>query len=630
MLLQINNGTLMAGGEIVLQNFHFEIKGQEKIAVIGSNGTGKTTLLKLLAGELYLARDDKRQESGIYTARNISIGILHQNPYMHSLDITLEEEIMQICPVRDTWEKERFEFEMEYDRYLTQFGFSKEDKKKKLNQFSGGEKTKLALIKLLLQKPDLMLLDEPTNHLDEEMIIWLEDYIKNYKKAVVMVSHDRFFLDQTAMRIYEICDKKMVSYVGNYSAYRREKQKNYEIQLKKYRNQQEEIKRLNDNINKFKTKPRKAAFARSRKKILERMEYIEEPKLTGGHIFTGELLPERMGNKIVLEAEDLQIGYEHMLQTLSLRIRRGQKIAVIGPNGIGKSTFLKTVMEEIPPIKGSVKMGDQIDLAYFDQDSANVETEESLFDDFMKTFPAFQQKDARSYLASFLFSADQMHQSIHTLSGGEKARFILAKLLCRKPNFMILDEPTNHMDISAKETLESAFLSYKGTVLFVSHDRYFVSQLADALLIFGKNTVTYYPFGYQHYIEHINRVDDDQERLPGELSSEDQMMVDSLKAVPQKSSLLSHEWSKERLYRDWKLRLATEDLISGYMRLADVIQSAQENYMKESFCLLGESYHFVKETGGYEEQILENEDDFHNACLAWYDAWLECEAANEL
>ena len=366
MLYQIKDGTVSVGGQTILSHVDFYIKEKEKIAVVGKNGAGKTTLLRLLAGELQLDRDDRRGMSsgahgketacknslGIVTSRNITIGMLRQVDSSNQ-DKTIEEILLESCPDKDTFSKERFDYEMEYDRLFTGFGFEKSDKTRLFRSFSGGEQTKISLIKLLLKKPDLLLLDEPTNHLDMKTVEWLEDYLINYPKAVVIVSHDRAFLDAVATGVYELENGALHRYAGNYTQYRQQKLKNLQIQRKAYERQQAEIAHNNELIDKFKHKPKKAAFARSRKTMLARMKLIEKPVEDEAHIFTGNIEPQFPGGKWVYEAKELKIGYDgRALLELSLRIRRGQKIAVIGDNGIGKSTFLKTVAGLIPPIKG--------------------------------------------------------------------------------------------------------------------------------------------------------------------------------------------------------------------------------------------------------------------------------------
>ena len=325
MLYQIADGTVSLGGETVLSHIDFEIHGTEKIAVVGRNGAGKTTLLRLLAGELELDRDDKRAGEGIHRSRQLTVGMLRQQPFSDR-ERTVEEELLAACPCRDTYDRERFLYEQEYDRLLTGFGLSKADKKRRIGSFSGGEQTKIGLIRLLLAAPDILILDEPTNHLDLETVQWLEQYLKTYKKAVVMVSHDRFFLDRTAEVVYELENGKLRRYKGNYTYYRQEKQKELKRQQKAYERQKQEEQRLSQLVERFKNKPRKAAFARAKKNLLQKMPELEKPREDDVHLFTGPIDPLIPGSKWVLEAEHLKIGYDKPLLELSLRIRRGRLI----------------------------------------------------------------------------------------------------------------------------------------------------------------------------------------------------------------------------------------------------------------------------------------------------------------
>ena len=584
MLYQIKDGTVSAGGQTILSHVDFYIKEKEKIAVVGKNGAGKTTLLRLLAGELQLDRDDRRgmdtinsgeqgndiarknvksgkrkntnSALGIVTSRYITIGILRQVDSSNQ-DKTIEEILLESCPDKDTYSKGRFDYEMEYDRLFTGFGFEKEQKSRTLGSFSGGEQTKISLIKLLLEKPDLLLLDEPTNHLDMKTVEWLEDYLINYPKAVVMVSHDRAFLDAVATGVYELENGALHRYAGNYTQYRQQKLKNLQIQRKAYERQQAEIAHNNELIDKFKHKPKKAAFARSRKTMLARMKLIEKPVEDEAHIFTGNIEPQFPGGKWVYEAKELKIGYDgSVLLELSLRIRRGQKIAVIGDNGIGKSTFLKTVAGLIPPIKGTSQLGSNLLVGYFDQQSALIDSDKTVRDHFYELFPALVEKDIRKTLGMYLFGGANASKRISSLSGGEKSRLVLAELLTGRPNLMILDEPTNHMDIPAKETLESAFKAYTGTMLFVSHDRYFIKQVADAILVFEKDKVMYYPFGYDHYISRLKASQDGN--LPALMQAKDAAMVEALAAVPKRERHETRQLSTEEAYLEWKLALAAE------------------------------------------------------------------------
>lgn len=594
MLYQIKDGTVSAGGQTILSHVDFYIKEKEKIAVVGKNGAGKTTLLRLLAGELTPDRDDSRgsygrsndmvtgaatagsdldgtakraqrakkkkpsgnPETGITMSRNITIDMLRQADKSNQ-DLTIEQILLESCPDKDTFSKERFDYEMEYDRLFTGFGFEKSDKTRIFRSFSGGEQTKISLIKLLLEKPDLLLLDEPTNHLDMKTVEWLEDYLINYPKAVVMVSHDRAFLDAVATGVYELENGALHRYAGNYTQYRQQKLKNLQIQRKAYERQQAEIAHNNELIDKFKHKPKKAAFARSRKTMLARMKLIEKPVEDEAHIFTGNIEPQFPGGKWVYEAKELKIGYDGMaLLELSLRIRRGQKLAVIGDNGIGKSTFLKTVAGLIPPIKGTSQLGSNLLVGYFDQQSALIDSDKTVRDHFHELFPALVEKDLRKTLGMYLFGGANASKRISSLSGGEKSRLVLAELLTGRPNLMILDEPTNHMDIPAKETLESAFKAYTGTMLFVSHDRYFIKQVSDAILVFENDKVMYYPFGYDHYISRLKASQDGN--LPALMQAKDAAMVEALAAVPKRERHETRQLSTDEAYLEWKLALAAE------------------------------------------------------------------------
>lgn len=620
MLYQIKDGTVSAGGQTILSHIDFYIKEKEKIAVVGKNGAGKTTLLRLLAGELTPDRDDSRgsygrsndmvtgaatagsdldgtakrtqrakkkkpsgnPETGITMSRNITIDMLRQADKSNQ-DLTIEQILLESCPDKDTFSKERFDYEMEYDRLFTGFGFEKSDKTRLFRSFSGGEQTKISLIKLLLEKPDLLLLDEPTNHLDMKTVEWLEDYLINYPKAVVMVSHDRAFLDAVATGVYELENGALHRYAGNYTQYRQQKLKNLQIQRKAYERQQAEIAHNNELIDKFKHKPKKAAFARSRKTMLARMKLIEKPAEDEAHIFTGNIEPQFPGGKWVYEAKELKIGYDgRALLELSLRIRRGQKIAVIGDNGIGKSTFLKTVAGLIPPIKGTSQLGNNLLVGYFDQQSALIDSDKTVRDHFHELFPALVEKDLRKTLGMYLFGGANASKRISSLSGGEKSRLVLAELLTGRPNLMILDEPTNHMDIPAKETLESAFKAYTGTMLFVSHDRYFIKQVADAILVFENDKVMYYPFGYDHYISRLKASQDGN--LPALMQAKDAAMVEALAAVPKRERHETRQLSTDEAYLEWKLTLAAEPM----MKAADEAEKVYEELCEAEIALKAE------------------------------------------
>lgn len=566
MLYQITDGTVSAGGHVILSHVDFEIKGNEKIALVGRNGAGKTTLLRLIAGELSLDRDDKRQGLGVTCSRQLTVGMLRQQAFSDR-EQTVEEILLAACPFRDTFARERFEYEQEYDRIFTGFGFSRADKHKKIGDFSGGEQTKIALIRLLLEKPDILLLDEPTNHLDIATIQWLEQYLKRYEHAVVLVSHDRFFLDQVAEAVVEVSDGKLTRYAGNYSEYRAEKRKRIERQRKAWERQKEEEDRLNGVIERFRHKPTKASFARAKKKQLERMERVEKPVEDDVHLFTGDIEPLIPGSKWVFEAAHLKIGYDRALLEITLRIRRGQKIGILGANGAGKSTFLKTVAGLLQPfqekdqsVERRCVLGNNITIGYFDQHSAEIQSEKSVAEHFHDLFPSMTEKEVRNILGMYLFPGKLASRRVSDLSGGEKARLVLAELLQSRPNFLVLDEPTNHMDVQAKETLESAFQAYKGTILFVSHDRYFIRQVAQSVLIFEGNGPMYYPFGYEHYLEKKQKAEEYGEELSAQVKAEDAALLEGMRAVPKAERHRLREFSTEEAYADWKLRLVYEKL----------------------------------------------------------------------
>ena len=660
MLYQITDGTVSAGGHVILSHVDFEIKGNEKIALVGRNGAGKTTLLKLIAGELSLDRDDRRQGAGVTSSRRLTVGMLKQQAFSDR-EQTVEEILLAACPFRDTFARERFEYEQEYDRIFTGFGFARADKHKKIGDFSGGEQTKIALIRLLLEKPDILLLDEPTNHLDIATIQWLEQYLKRYEHAVVLVSHDRFFLDQVAETVVEVSDGKLTRYAGNYSQYREEKQKRIERQRKAWERQQEEADRLNGVIERFRHKPTKASFARAKKKQLERMERVEKPVEDDVHLFTGNIEPLIPGSKWVFEAEHLKIGYDRALLEITLRIRRGQKMGILGPNGAGKSTFLKTVAGLLQPFQEKDKsverrcvLGNNITIGYFDQHSAEIQSEKSVAEHFHDLFPSMTEKEVRNILGMYLFPGKLASRRVSDLSGGEKARLVLAELLQSRPNFLVLDEPTNHMDVQAKETLESAFQAYTGTILFVSHDRYFVRQVAQSVLIFEDGGPMYYPFGYEHYLEKKQKADEYGEELSAQVKAEDAALLAGMRAVPKAERHRLKEFSVEEAYADWKLRLVQEKLEPEeleYGRLEEEYQGLLDEWkMSEAYWMTEPAARMTEKTeaessgektaggtagipdepSGLQEDVAaakarrdEAWECFHARCMEWYEVYEE-------
>ena len=529
MNYRITNGAIEFGAETILEEINIEIKDKEKIAIIGRNGAGKTTLLKAIVNNKMLTEGTGEDKFNIYKEGNPVIGYLKQMEFEDD-SISMIDEILKVYkPIIDLEKKiellvekmqnnsteelakeyskslDRYEFlggytyKKEYETAINKFGFLADDKYKKISEFSGGQRTKISFIKLLLSKPDILLLDEPTNHLDIEAIEWLEQYLKNYPKSVVIVSHDRMFLNKIASKVYEIEYGTITEYSGNYTFYEKQKRINYEKQLKDYEYQQKEIKRLNDIVVRFKYKPTKAKMAMSKLKQIERMVKVEEPNKYDLTTFKTNFTIQKQSGKDVLYVKDLEIGYNEPIQKISFNLYRGQKLGIIGENGVGKSTLLKTLVNNINKINGEFEFGYNVTIGYFDQQMALLDSEKTVLQDFSEEFPNLTTTELRNSLAAFMFYGDDVFKKISMLSGGEKVRLQLCKILKKGPNLLILDEPTNHMDIIGKESLELLLQEYQGTVLFVSHDRFFVNKIADSLLIFKKENVKFFDGTYEAY-----------------------------------------------------------------------------------------------------------------------------------
>ncbi len=531
MLYQINQGTVAYADKVVLREINFEIRNTEKIAVVGRNGCGKTTLLKLIMGEVSLTKRESDKDSFIAMAGKPQIGWLQQMTFEDD-GVCLSAEIRKVFePIlvmekrmqellqkieADPAEKlveeyaaleQRFaylggyRYEKDYQMVLDRFGFTKQDEAKRLSEFSGGQRTKIAFIKLLLSKPDILLLDEPTNHLDISTIAWLEGYLKEYPRAVVIVSHDRMFLDHTADVVYEIEHQKMKRYPGNYTDFIKRKKEEHARQEKEYLAQQKEIERLNQIVERFKNKPTKVSMTRSKLKQIEHMDLIEKPEVFDEKAFHAGIQPKSESGNDVLSVERLGIGYDRELTKATFSMKKGQKLGIIGGNGLGKSTLLKTLTGHIPKHSGKYQWGYHVEIGYFDQQMAQYTSEKTVLDELWDRFPTLTQTQVRNILGGFLFTGDDVFKKVSMLSGGEKVRLALAGIFQTCPNMLVLDEPTNHMDIVGKEALEDMLRDYTGTILFVSHDRYFIRQIADSLLIFRPDGVEYFPYGYEDYIE---------------------------------------------------------------------------------------------------------------------------------
>lgn len=533
MNISIKNASVTLSGNTILEEVNIDINDHDHIGIVGRNGSGKTTLLKAIFNNELFDEGVGNDKFQITKIGKFNIGYLKQIEFENE-NITLLEEIEKSFKdlinmenkINDYIEKmnqdnsdkiikeytelqERFKllggysYKKEYEVMINKFGFKSEDKNKLIKEFSGGEKTKISFIKLLLSKPDLLLLDEPTNHLDIKTIEWLEDYLRKYKGALILVSHDRMFLNNIVNKIYDIDYGRTVKYSGNYEFFEREKKKNYEKVLKDYEFQQKEIKRLTDIYERFKNKPTKASMALSKLKQIERMDLIEKPKEEDLRVFKTNLDTIEKSVKKVVVAKDLEIGYDKVLAKLDLEINRENKIGVIGKNGIGKSTLLKTINGLIDPISGNISYGLKVSPGYFDQGLAMIDSNKTVLEEFRDSKTTLTEQESRKALGAFLFKNDDVFKKISVLSGGEKVRLQLCKIFFDKPNFLILDEPTNHMDILGKEHLEDILKEYKGTLIFVSHDRYFVKKIANKLLVFEDESVTLYPFGYDEYVEKI-------------------------------------------------------------------------------------------------------------------------------
>lgn len=531
MLFKITNGAVSFGAETVLEYIDFEIDAHQKIALVGRNGCGKSTLLKAICNKVDLEEGTGDEKFSVMRPGAKSIGYLKQSAFDDE-NITLGEEILKAYkPLLDleaqknslsekmavshderdislfTELEERFVlaggyyYKKEYESAIKSFGFTEEDKYKPLCCFSGGQRTKIAFLRLLLEKPEILLLDEPTNHLDVNALLWLEEYLSSYKNSVVIVSHDRMFLDKIADVVYEIEYGVTHRYKGNYSAFLEQKKANYIKSRKDYDAQQKEIARLTRIIERFKNKPTKVAMTRSKLKQIEHMVKLELPDKYDLSTFHANFEPEQRTVENVLQVSNLTVGYDYPLATLDFLLKRGNRLGVIGGNGLGKSTFVKTLVGKIPALSGDFKFGLYSKIGYFDQQMALYSSNKTVFDDFYDEFPSLNETQVRSSLAAFQFTGDDVFKRVDMLSGGERVRLALCKIFKRKPNVLVLDEPTNHMDIVGKDTLERMLADFDGTVIFVSHDRYFVNKLATCLVVFEQGTANFLPYGYEEYIE---------------------------------------------------------------------------------------------------------------------------------
>lgn len=601
MNFRITNGSVSFGAETILEEINFEVKGKQKVAIVGRNGAGKSTLLNAIVNNEMLSEGIGEEKFNIYKEGSPKIGFLKQIDFEDD-QITMLDEILKVykeqieieqkldrlvekmqndsseelakeySKTRDRYEfLDGYTYKKEYETAIYKFGFSKEDMQKTLREFSGGQRTKIAFIKLLLSKPDILLLDEPTNHLDITTIEWLETYLKNYPKAVVIVSHDRMFLNKIVDKVYEIEYGSITEYSGNYDFFEKQKRVNYEKALKDYEFQQKEIKRLTAVIDRFRYKATKAKMAQSKLKQIERMVKLEEPNRYDLKSFNTNFELEKESGNNVLAVEDLEIGYNTALSKLSFKLYKGEKLGIIGSNGTGKSTLLKTLVGTIEKISGNFEFGHNVKIGYFDQQLLELNPDKTVFDEFAESFPKLTVTEVRNSLAAFMFYGEDVFKKICMLSGGEKVRLALCKILKTGPNVLILDEPTNHMDIIGKESLENMLLSYKGTLIFVSHDRFFVRKIANKILEFNKNKVKFYDFGYEEYLEKKSEEIELEEKVE---KKEKKTYINPLKEkdkLERKIKKIEDEISKkEEEIEKLKLELTKEEIYSDYVKVSEI------------------------------------------------------------
>lgn len=601
MRYQIKHAIVQYAADAILEDVNFEIHDSEKIAVVGRNGCGKTTLLKLIAGEIKMANLDSDEECGITMAGKQQIGFLRQISFEDG-EVTVEEEIKKAfasvfaCEARmkeieESMQTGEQSFMYEYDNLqkqmealrgytwrrdmevmFQQFGFPLEDLQRPIGSFSGGQQTKVAFMKLLLSRPDIMLLDEPTNHLDLPTIEWLEGYLKEYDKAVVIVSHDRMFLDRIIDVTYEIEYHRIKRYPGNYSAFMKRKEEDLIKQEKDYEEQQKEIARLTEWIEKWKNTPTKVAATRSKRMAIEHMVKIEKPRRFDTKTFRAMFTPRIESYTDVLTARNLAIGYDKVLSEVSFQLKKGERIAILGENGKGKSTLLKTIVGMIEPLGGSFTIGGNVEWGYFDQQRAVVndaDPEQTVLDNFREEYPKLLREDVRSALGNFMFSQEEVMKKMGQLSGGEKVRLALCKMFQTKPNLLILDEPTNHMDMIGKEALEKMLQDFPGTVLFVSHDRYFIKQVATGILEFGTQEVKQYRGAYDSYLE------EKEKRAVGNQTSSEPAKKQ------EKNPTLEDVFDKKTYYNPGKIKSRLENQLKKYEKqLAESEAKAAELQMQ--------------------------------------------------
>ena len=645
ILLQVQQVARYFGADTLFENVSLDVSDNSRIALVGRNGVGKSTLLKMIIG------NESPDAGQITKKKGLTIGYLAQNTGLES-DKTIYAEMLSVFERLQIMEKNLHEMEAkiadpgadhsssaysqllnQYDQLLHDFEeqngygyeaevrsvlhgfhFEQEDYDRKISSLSGGQKTRLALAKLLLEQRDLLILDEPTNHLDIDTLTWLEGYVQNYKGALLIVSHDRYFLDRIVNEVYEISHHHSSYYKGNYSAYIDQKAERLRQDWKNYEKQQAEISKLEDFVNKNLVRASTTKRAQSRRKQLEKMERLERPEgdEKGPHFkFTAD---SQSGN-IVLTVKDAAIGYDGRIisSPINIDLRKNQVMAIVGPNGIGKSTLLKSVLGQIPFVKGSSEFGTNVKVGYYDQEQHNLHDKKTVLNELWDDHPTTPEKDIRSILGSFLFIGDDVSKVVHNLSGGEKARLLLTKLAMKHDNFLILDEPTNHLDIDSKEVLENAVMDFNGTVLFVSHDRYFINKVATCVLEIAPQGSTLYLGDYDYYLEKKA----EQEEIAAAKSTAETPIENSPKEVS--TGKVNYQQGKERQKQERRLKRSVEEFEQLVEKL-DAQKNDLENQMASP-----ENYNDLEKMGELQAKLQEISKKLAEAEENWEQASMELE-----
>ena len=596
MLIQLNNVTKNFVVNEVFSNVKMEINNKDRVAIVGRNGAGKSTLLKIISGEIDFDNGERT------VSKDTTIGYLSQE-FIVREDLSIYEEMItcfnEIIELEKELEKISYELTSEniesnpglldkYDRLQNQvlthkdyhykskidsvlygLDFDKEVFDKKISTFSGGEKTRLSMAKLLLSEPDLLILDEPTNHLDMENVAWLENYLSSYNGAIVIVSHDRYFIDKVVNVVYNLEFGKLKKYVGNYSNFLRQYEEDYEKNLKEYVSQQKDIKRLEEFVQKNIARASTSKMAKSRQKVLDKMEIIDNPRKDDKAANIEFRIKEQSGRDVLI-VNDLQVGYEEQVgQKYNFSVYKGDRIAIVGKNGIGKSTLIKTIAKKQKKLGGNIQYGSKVSLGYYDQKQAEFESSKTILNELWDEYPLMKEAEVRTVLGRFLFRGDDVLKIVRDLSGGEKARLQLAKLMLEKNNLLILDEPTNHLDITSKQVLEEALENYEGTILFVSHDRYFINKIANKVFDITEEGYNIYLGNYDYYLEKR-----EQEKIAKRLK-EEKISEAVVKEVN------DYVLSKEEKRRIRKLERTRDELIVQIDELESKIKIVNEELMKE-------------------------------------------------